>query len=123
MIAVDTSVLIDYSKGSPSRGAQIFEKALVDGNIVLPEPVLFEVISGPNITPEVEAAFLALPRLVALPGYWERAATLRRKLLKKKNKARAMDCLVAQICIDHRVALITSDKDFKKFEAFELLLA
>lgn len=122
MIAVDTSVLIDFSRGSSTRGATIFEKCLFEGTIVLPEPVLFEVISGPAITSEVESAFLALPRLVALPGYWERAAILRRRLLKKRVKARAMDCLVAQICIDHRVPLISSDKDFKRFEAYELKL-
>jgi len=122
MIAVDTSVLIDYSRGTSTRGASIFEKCLLEGTIVLPEPVLFEVVSGPTITSEVESAFLALPRLIALAGYWERAGILRRKLLKKRVRARAMDCLVAQICIDHRVPLITSDKDFKKFEAFDLKL-
>lgn len=116
MIAVDTSVLIDFSKGISTREVALFEKSLSDGLIVLPEPVLFEVISGPAITGEVESIFLSLPRLTALPEYWERAARLRKKLLKKGIRARAMDCLIAQMCIDHRVSLITSDRDFDTFK-------
>ncbi len=123
MIAVDTSALIDFSKGVPSRAAILFEKCLEEGTLVIPEPVLFEVLSGPSITKAVESIFHSLPRLLALPGYWERAALTRRKLLKKKLRARAMDCLVAQICMDHQVALITGDKDFRKFESFGLRLA
>jgi predicted nucleic acid-binding protein len=121
--AADTSALIDFSKGIPSRAATVFEKCLEEGALVLPEPVLFEVLSGPSITKEVEAIFLSLPRLLAVAGYWERAALMRRKILKKKLRARAMDCLVAQICIDHQVALITGDEDFKRFVPFALRLA
>lgn len=123
MIAVDTSVLIDFSKGTSTRETVLLEKCLNDGTVVLPEPVLFEVISGPAMSAEVEAVFLSLPRLVVLSEFWERSGRLRKKLLKKKQKARAVDCLIAQMCIDHNVALITSDKDFQKFVTFELKLA
>jgi predicted nucleic acid-binding protein len=123
VIAVDTSVLIDFSKGTSTRETVLLEKCLNDGTVVLPEPVLFEVISGPAMSAEVEAVFLSLPRLVVLSEFWERSGRLRKKLLKKKQKARAVDCLIAQMCIDHNVALITSDKDFQKFVTFELKLA
>lgn len=122
MIAADTSALLDFVKGNASRAASLLEKYLGEGSVVLPEPVLFEILSGPRMTEEAEETILVIPRLVVLPGYWERAGAMRRKLLKKKTRARAMDCLVAQICIDHRVPLITGDQDFRRFDSFGLQL-
>ena len=122
MIAADTSAWLDFTKGIDSPGAGHLEAALVDGSLVMPMPVLFEVLSGPGLTRDAERSFLELPRLEALPGFWERAGILRRGLLKKGLKARSMDCLVAQSCIDHDVGLIAVDHDFRHFSKCGLKL-
>jgi predicted nucleic acid-binding protein len=83
--------------------------------LVMPLPVLFELLSGPGLTSEAEQHLRALPRLEERPEYWERAATLRRILLRQGLKARAMDCLIAQNCIDHHTPLIAADQDFRHF--------
>ena len=48
-------------------------------------------------------------------GYWERAGTLRSRLLAKGRKARLADSLIAQSCLDHDVTLVATDADFKHF--------
>lgn len=38
------------------------------------------------------------------------------EVLKQNRKARLADSLIAQICIDHNMPLMTRDKDFISFE-------
>lgn len=123
MIAADTSVWIDYSKGMSSEGVRRLETVLAEGALVMPLPVLFEILSGPGLTGEARTLLLQLPRLDVTAGYWERSGDLRRNLLKKGLKARSMDCLVAQNCIDHDVSLIASDQDYRHFKPHGLILA
>jgi len=122
MIAADTSAWIDYSKGTESRGAKQLEMALSHGNLVMPLPVVFEILSGTGLTKGAEGAIQQLPQLEILPGYWQRAGTARRNLLQKGFKARAMDCLIAQACMDHDIALIAADSDFRHFQKMGLKL-
>jgi predicted nucleic acid-binding protein len=56
-----------------------------------------------------------LPRLEITDGYWERAGALRARVLGKGLKARLADALIAQSCLDHRVPLVTADRDFRHF--------
>jgi predicted nucleic acid-binding protein len=41
--------------------------------------------------------------------------TFRRRLLRIALKPRLADTLIAQSCIDHNVALVTRDEDFRHF--------
>jgi predicted nucleic acid-binding protein len=47
--------------------------------------------------------------------YWLRVAETRKYILSRKLRARLADTLIAQSCIDHDVALITRDTDFRHF--------
>lgn len=123
MIAADTSAWIDYSSGSETAAARRLELCLENGNLVMPPHVLMEILSAPTLSKDVAEWILRLPRLDVVDGYWERAGSLRRKLLVKGRKARSMDCLIAQSCIDHGVGLIATDRDFKHFTSFGLRLA
>ena len=122
MIAADTSAWIDFSKGLESQPSRRLEACLADGTLVMPLPVLFEILSGPGLTPAARKLVSALPRLEATPGYWERAGEMRGTLLRKGLKARSMDCLIAQNCIDHDVPLIAVDQDYRHFVALGLRL-
>ena len=115
MIAADTSAWIDYAKGVDSAQALHLESALTDGTLVIPLPVFFEILSGPGLTKEARQYILQLPKLETVAGFWERAGTLWGVLLKKGLKARAMDCLIAQSCMDHDIGLIATDQDFRHF--------
>jgi predicted nucleic acid-binding protein len=123
MIAADTSAWIDYSSGVKSRHSEKLEAVLNNGALVMPPPVLFEILSGPGLTNEAKELFVQLPRLDTIEGFWERAGELRRGLLKKGLKARSMDCLIAQYCMDNAAALIAADSDFDHFVKSGLVLA
>jgi predicted nucleic acid-binding protein len=60
-------------------------------------------------------ALRELPVLDVLPDYWIRAAANRATLMSRKLRARLADALIAQSCIDHDIALITRDGDFRHF--------
>lgn len=115
MIAADTSAWIDFAKGVASKASKELEVVLRDASLVMPMPVLFELLSGPGLHNEVRKLILQIPKLDLIPGYWERAGDLRKSILKKGYKARSMDCLIAQNCIDHGVSLIASDQDYRHF--------
>ncbi len=122
MIAADTSAWVDHFRGQDSPASKALETALFNGSLVLPIHVLFEILSGPGLTKVGETALLRIPRLEIKTGYWERAAHMRRTLLKSGAKSRSLDCLIAQNCIDHAVGLIAADNDFRHYVKFGLTL-
>ncbi len=122
MIAADTSVWIDFFDTNSGKESQALESALIEGRITVPTPVYFELMSAPGITSKTAQIFEELPRLEISDGFWTRAAELRRKILLENKKARSMDCLIVQNCLDHKVALIARDKDFRHFLSHGLRL-
>jgi predicted nucleic acid-binding protein len=116
VIAVDTSSLSAYLAGRRGTDVDLVEDSLAQRHAVLPPVVLCELLSTPRLVPALAALFRALPVLAVVEGYWERAGLLRAKLLARRFKARLADALIAQSCIDHGVALITADADFRHFE-------
>jgi len=73
------------------------------------------VLSNPRLEAQLSRLILALPVLELHPGYWERAAATRAAVLSRRLRARLADTLISQSCIDHRVPLITRDRDFAHF--------
>lgn len=120
MITADTSAWIDYSRGLNTRRSEQLEQCLFNGTLAISPPVLFEILSGPGLTPQAEQLICQLPRLEVKIGFWERAGRMRRALLKRGLKARSMDCLIAQNCIDEEVVLIAADQDYRHFSKFGL---
>jgi predicted nucleic acid-binding protein len=77
--------------------------------------VLTELLSDATSQKTLEATLAAWPMLDPLAGYWIRAAQIRSRLIARKLSAKVPDTLIAQSCIDHDVALITRDADFRHF--------
>ena len=115
MIAIDTSSFIAYLSGKTGRDVEAVDMALEYRQGVLPPVVLTEILSDPQLPKTTAAAVRQLPLLEILDGYWERAGNLRAKLISKRRKAPVADVLISQACIDHDVALITRDQDFRGF--------
>ena len=91
------------------------DTALADGSVVMAPPVLSELLTDPALPPEVERELLTIPLLELLPDYWVRAGKLRSALRNRGYKAKLVDTLIAQCCIDHDVELLTRDRDFRAF--------
>jgi predicted nucleic acid-binding protein len=121
MIAADTSTWISFFEGRQGEDVVALAKALEARQVVMPPPVLTELLSDPELPPSVAQTLLKLPMVALKIGFWHRAAKLRARALARKRKARLGDALIAQCCIDADIALITRDGDFKAFsEALNL---
>jgi predicted nucleic acid-binding protein len=115
MLAVDNSTLISLAQGEEGPDIELFTTQLLSNNICLPPTVITEVISNPTKQTRIHQLMWQLPMLEPTFGFWHRAGELRSKVLAAKRKCRTADTLIAQSCIDHDVALITRDADFKVF--------
>ncbi len=115
MIAVDTSSLIAFLNGEAGTDVEAVDQAFKLNQAVLPPVVLTEVLSDPNLDIQVSRLLRELPILETEPGFWERAAATRAKLLKSRLRARLADTLISQSCVDHKAPLISRDADFRHF--------
>ena len=115
MTAVDSSTLIAFLQGEPGVDVEAFDRGLAAGEIAVPPVVITEVLADPKLPGRHRRLIGTLPVLELAAGYWERAAETRQTLIARKLRARLANTLIAQSCIDHDVALITRDKDFRHF--------
>lgn len=115
MIAVDSSTLIAYINGDAGPDVDLFDGMIGNNDIALPPVALTEVLSQPNLPARHYELIHAIPLLEIDKDYWLRAAELRKNILSRKLRTRLADTLIAQSCIDHNVALITRDTDFRHF--------
>jgi predicted nucleic acid-binding protein len=115
MIAADTSTWIAFLEGDRGQDVLALDKALADRQVLMVPVVLTELLSDPQLAPDVAETLAGIPVIEVEPGYWRRAGSLRAKVLSKRRKARLGDALIAQSCIDAAVSLITRDKDFRAF--------
>lgn len=102
-------------KDRSSDDTSLLDRALSDQQVVMVPAVLTELLSDPKLSAGVAKALADVPLLDVEPGYWQRAGLLRARVLSRRRKARLGDALIAQICIDHAVPLITRDDDFRAF--------
>jgi predicted nucleic acid-binding protein len=121
-VAIDSSSLIGYLNGRSGRDTSAIAKVLAVGDAVLPPLVVTELLSLPDITPDLVRLLGTFALLPISPGYWERAGRLRARVGASGRRARIADTLIAQSCVDHEVPLITADRDFRHFTAFGLRL-
>ena len=115
MIAADTSTWIAFFEGEPGEDVEMLAQALVDRQVMMAPVVLTELLSDPGLPVPAARTLADVPLLALEDGYWERCGRLRAAGLGKKRKARLGDALIAQSCVDHGVALLTRDRDFRTF--------
>jgi predicted nucleic acid-binding protein len=115
MIATDTSSLVAYLQSAAGKDVEKLDTALSAGELVLPPVVLTEILSDPASVKMLSVTLPEIQMLELTPGYWARAGEARLALKRQGLKAKIADALIAQSCIDHDVALITRDADFRHF--------
>lgn len=115
MIAADTTTWISFFEGQQGNDVLALAKALQSRQVVMPPPVLTELLSDPELSTAVAETLMELPLVALKDGFWHRAGKLRAKALSRKRKARLGDALIAQCCIDADLILITRDRDFEAF--------
>ncbi|HJR69307.1 MAG TPA: PIN domain-containing protein [Gammaproteobacteria bacterium] len=115
MIAVDTSTLSALLAGEQGKDVDSLADSLARSDVRLPPVVLTEILSDPATAKVLAPRLLDLELLEVTEGYWQRAGEARAKLQARGLKAKVADALIAQSCIDHDIALLTRDQDFRHF--------
>ena len=126
MIALDTSSLVAFLSNESGVDVDAVDVTLAERQACLPPAVLAELLSDPKLPAKTAALFKAPPQLPVIEGYWERVGALRAEVIAQGRNARLADALIAQSCLDHGVALVTRDIDFRNFARvrdLKLLLA
>lgn len=116
---VDTSVWsLALRRDSPAdhSAVGILRKALLEGDtVVITGIVLQELLQGfhgPKDQARIIERLQALPFLNPARDTYVQAAALRNQCRRKGVQLGTIDALIAQLCIEHGLALLTTDQDF-----------
>jgi predicted nucleic acid-binding protein len=124
-ILVDTSVwsaaLRSDAKGDAReirrlRSALQGEDAVFTTGMILQE--LLQGFSAPKSRDRILAAFASLPLIIPDRIDHIDAAALKIKLRQKGVQAGTIDVLLAQLCLRHRLSMLTLDADFAHMARF-----
>ena len=120
MILVDSSVWIDYFNGTETAETTLLDEYLTTDTICIGDIILAEVLQGFRSDKDYRLArelLLELPIFqVMSPELALIAAGNYRKLRKKGITVRkSVDNWIATFCIENKISLLFSDKDFNPY--------
>ena len=124
MMAVDISSLAAYFLGEEGLDVETLDHALDNGGVFLPCVCLSELISSPRLPEHPYSILHAMPVLYPTgQDFWHRVGDCRRHLMQQGKKGRLADTMIAVLCMDYRIPLLTRDRDFRHFLDLGLVLA
>jgi predicted nucleic acid-binding protein len=112
---IDSSIWVDFFRASsPAVLKYQAAKLIEDEQALVCEPVLFELLRAtPAAARKNVQAQLDLLPLVRTPHrLWRDAAQLGQQCLRRGVIPPAMNLLIAQVCLDHNLELVTFDQHF-----------
>lgn len=120
MIFVDSSVWIDYFRGTATQEADRLHALLGEQELVVGDVVLTEVLQGFDSDRDFRTALALFDTLmlVEIGGRHtaiEAARNFRRLRARGVTVRKTIDTLIATYCISSEVPLLFSDRDFEPF--------
>jgi len=120
VIIADTSVWIDYFNGTDSAEANILDSALEDGAVAIGDIIFLEILQGFRSDKDYK---IARTKLSVLEKYemFGREMVIdcadNYRILRQKGITirKTNDIIIATFCIENKVPLLFSDKDFLPF--------
>lgn len=119
MSLVDTSVWVDFLRGTDSRAAQHLRRMLAQREeITATEPIVMELLAGATndrALAQIEMLTDGLPIVGVDPrlDYRDAAAIFRTVRRSGKTVRRLNDCLIAAVALRHDIAVVHKDADFE----------
>ena len=120
MIIADTSVWIDYFNGNDNPLTDELDKGLAQGIVAIGDLIFLEILQGFKNDKDYELAKSTLGTLEQYEMFGHTQAlksaenyrALRKKGLTIRKTA---DVIIATFCIDNKLPLLFSDRDFTPF--------
>ena len=122
-VLLDSSVWIDSFRDITPQVVELVRRFLHDDRVVTCGPVLFEIKRGlrPRERKKILRLMSALPRLPVNENDWDAAAELDAKLRRKGVTIPLTDCLIAELCLRHKLPLFSLDAHFRSVPGLKLL--
>lgn len=126
MIIVDTSVWIDYFNGIDTNETYILDASLGNEEVAIGDLIALEILQGFRLDKDYNTAkkYLATLQKYGMlnPRLALKAADNYRKLRKKGITIRkTADIIIATFCIDQKLPLLYTDRDFIPFSEHLML--
>ena len=121
MIVVDSSVWIEYFGGKNTPAAEKLDSLLGQTSIAAGDLMLVEVLQGFRKDRDFVQArelllSLTIVKLLNTSIALKSAANFRALRKKGVTVRKTIDTIIATYCIENRLALLYSDKDFQPFQ-------
>ena len=122
---VDTSVWsLALRRNEPPGAPEVkaLRQALEGGEIVVTTGLILQELlqgfAGPRASKDIVERFTALPLLVPDRQDHIDAADLRNRCRRAGVQIGTIDALLAQLCVHHKIALLTTDNDFVRAASY-----
>jgi predicted nucleic acid-binding protein len=121
MVIVDTTVWIDYLRGTETPHTAWLDRAIERRRLGLTDLILCEVLQG---VPDERAALATRRELLKFQVFTTGGVALATSAASNYRTLRArgftirrtLDCLIATFCLSHQHVLLHHDRDFDPFE-------
>jgi len=120
MIVVDSSVWIDYFTGKNSPGAGKLDSLLGEELVAIGDLILVEVLQGFRADKDFRQAkklllSLNVVHMLDIAIALKSASNFRTLRKKGITVRKTVDAIIATFCIENKLPLLHSDKDFEPF--------
>lgn len=125
---VDTSVWsLAFRRDAESSLPEVeyLQKALADGDLIVTTGLILQELlqgfSGPKAARQLVERFGDIPFLSPTRDTHIAAANLRNHCRRNGVQSGTVDALIAQLCIENDLQLLTTDQDFRQMARFSKL--
>ncbi|MCU7837734.1 MAG: PIN domain nuclease [gamma proteobacterium symbiont of Taylorina sp.] len=120
MMLVDTSIWINYFNGIESKETDLLDISLIDGSVIIGDIIVMEILQGFRSDKDYNKAKKSLSTLEQYEMFGNnmvfKCANNYRALKKRGITIRkTADVIIASFCIDNKIPLLFSDRDFMPF--------
>lgn len=119
----DTCAWIEYFKPGASTLKQTLERLLLDDDVFMCGPVLYELAQGMKSDKEKNAVMDALNSLEYIEtsrDLWIKAGELSSALRREGKTIPFSDILIAAITIENNLSILTFDKHFEEIKGVKI---
>jgi hypothetical protein len=120
VIVVDSSVWIDYFTGKSTQGAEKLDSLLGEELVAIGDLILLEVLQGFRTDKDFRQArklllSLTVVNMLDVTIALKSAANFRTLRKMGITVRKTIDSIIATYCIENKLPLLHSDKDFQPF--------
>lgn len=124
MVLVDTTVWLDFLRNHDTKSVAQLKKLLQVGDAAIAPVILQELLQGasnPENFEKLRIHFTALPTLRPKGDttHIAAAALYARCRWRGITPRSPHDCLIAQLCVEHKMPLLHDDRDFEMLASVE----